>query len=79
MKSKKHKKIQVKQLGFSKSNRDVHLDLLKALAITMVVFFHNAQLNPNGIIDNALMMFCNSGSYFLYGDRGTTIDKRGYS
>lgn len=60
MKSKKHKKIQVNQLGFSKSNRDVHLDLLKALAITMVVFFHNAQLNPNGIIDNALMMFCNS-------------------
>ena len=40
--------------------RDVNLDMLKALAITMVVFFHNMQLNPDSIVDNALMMFCNA-------------------
>ena len=41
-----------------KSLRDIDLDILKALAITMVVFFHNMQLDSESIIDNALMMFC---------------------
>lgn len=43
-----------------KSLRDIGLDILKALAITMVVFFHNMQLDSGSIIDNALMMFCNA-------------------
>lgn len=43
-----------------KSLRDIDLDILKALAITMVVFFHNMQLDSESIIDNALMMFCNA-------------------
>ena len=40
--------------------RAVGLDLLKALAITLVVFLHNAQLNPGSVIDNAFMMLCTS-------------------
>ena len=40
--------------------RAVRLDLLKALAITLVVFLHNAQLNPGSVIDNAFMMLCTS-------------------
>ncbi|WP_455155286.1 acyltransferase family protein [Stomatobaculum longum] len=40
--------------------RAVGLDLLKALAIILVVFLHNAQLNPGSVIDNAFMMLCTS-------------------
>lgn len=40
--------------------RDLSLDLLKATAIFLVVFFHNMQLNPNSIADNLFMMIGNA-------------------
>ena len=40
--------------------RDLSLDLLKATAIFLVVFFHNMQLNPDSIADNLFMMIGNA-------------------
>lgn len=40
--------------------RNLSLDLLKAFAITMVIFYHNGQLNPDSITDNILMMIPNA-------------------
>ena len=37
-------------------NRDLSLDFLKGLAILLVVFFHNIQLNPASIADNLFML-----------------------
>lgn len=41
-------------------SRDLSLDFLKGIAIIMVVFFHNIQLNPNGFIDNLFMLAANA-------------------
>jgi len=38
------------------NNRDLSLDFLKGLAILLVVFFHNVQLNPASIADNLFML-----------------------
>lgn len=40
--------------------RNLSLDLLKAFAIAMVIFYHNGQLNPDSITDNILMMIPNA-------------------
>lgn len=40
--------------------RNLSLDLLKALAILMVIFYHNGQLNPDSVTDNLLMMLPNA-------------------
>lgn len=42
------------------SGRNLSLDLLKALAILLVIFYHNGQLNPDSIADNLLMMLPNA-------------------
>lgn len=42
------------------SGRNLSLDLLKAFAIIMVIFYHNGQVNPNSITDNLLMMIPNA-------------------
>lgn len=41
-------------------NRDLSLDFLKGIAIVMVVFFHNIQLNPDSLIDNLFMLAANA-------------------
>lgn len=41
-------------------NRDHSLDFLKGIAIIMVIFFHNVQLNPNHVIDNLFMLAANA-------------------
>lgn len=38
-------------------SRDLSLDFLKAWAIFLVVYFHNAQLNPDSFLDNLSMLF----------------------
>ncbi len=38
-------------------SRDLSLDFLKGVAIVMVIFFHNLQLNPDSALDN-LFMIC---------------------
>ncbi|MGL5433982.1 MAG: acyltransferase [Lachnospiraceae bacterium] len=57
------------------NTRNLSLDLLKALAIYLVVFFHNAQLNPDSFIDNLCMLipyaavpcfFMASGAVFFH-------------
>lgn len=40
--------------------RAARLDLFKTLAITLVVFLHNVELSPGGVIGNVFMMFCTS-------------------
>lgn len=56
-------------------NRNLSLDLLKACSIYLVVFFHNAQLNPDSLIDNLWMLipyaavpcfFMASGAVFFH-------------
>lgn len=42
------------------SRRNLSLDLLKAFAIVMVIFYHNGQVNPASITDNLLMMIPNA-------------------
>lgn len=42
------------------SGRNLSLDLLKALAILLVIFYHNGQLNPDSIADNLLMTLPNA-------------------
>lgn len=42
------------------SGRNLSLDLLKALAILLVIFYHNGQLNPASIADNLLMTLPNA-------------------
>ena len=49
-----------KQAAPQPAGRNLSLDLLKAFAILMVVFYHNGQLNPDSIADNILMMFPNA-------------------
>lgn len=44
----------------SHKKRDLSLDFLKGIAIIMVVFFHNIQLNPNGFVDNLFMLAANA-------------------
>lgn len=44
----------------SSKTRDLSLDLLKAAAIFLVVFFHNMQLNPDSIADNLFMIIGNA-------------------
>lgn len=43
-----------------KTGRDLSLDLLKAFAILMVIFYHNGQLNPDSVTDNLLMLIPNA-------------------
>ena len=40
--------------------RNLSLDLLKGISMVLVVFFHNAQLNPDSFIDNLWMLACNA-------------------
>ena len=42
------------------TGRNLSLDLLKAIAILMVIFYHNGQLNPDSVADNLLMMIPNA-------------------
>lgn len=42
------------------NTRDLSLDLLKAAAMFLVVFFHNMQLNPDSIADNLFMIIANA-------------------
>lgn len=42
------------------THRDLSLDLLKGIAIIMVIFFHNIQLNPDGFLDNLFMLAANA-------------------
>lgn len=42
------------------TGRNRSLDLLKAVAILMVIFYHNRQLNPDSMVDNLLMMIPNA-------------------
>ncbi len=44
----------------SVGTRNLSLDFLKGIAIIMVVFFHNIQLNPNGFMDNLFMLAANA-------------------
>lgn len=39
--------------------RDLSLDFLKGIAIVMVVFFHNLQLNPDSVVDNIFVVWGN--------------------
>lgn len=59
----------------SKTTRNLSLDLLKAVAIYLVVFFHNAQVNPASFFDNVVMLlpfsavpcfFMASGAVFFH-------------
>lgn len=47
-------------MSLSNNQRNQSLDFLKAISIFLVVFFHNAQLNPDGFIDNLLMLIANA-------------------
>lgn len=40
--------------------RDDSFDFLKGIAIVLVVFFHNIQLNPESLLDNLWMLACNA-------------------
>lgn len=42
------------------THRDLSLDFLKGIAIIMVIFFHNIQLNPDGFLDNLFMLAANA-------------------
>lgn len=42
------------------AGRNLSLDLLKALAIIMVIFYHNGQMNPDSVADNLLMLIPNA-------------------
>lgn len=42
------------------TGRSLPLDLLKAFAILMVIFYHNGQLDPGSVADNLLMMLPNA-------------------
>lgn len=42
------------------TGRNLSLDLLKALAILMVIFYHNGQVNPDSVADNLLMLVPNA-------------------
>lgn len=44
----------------TKKARDLSLDFLKGIAIVMVVFFHNIELNPDSLIDNLFMLAGNA-------------------
>ena len=62
--------------------RDPSLDFLKGLAIVMVVFFHNIQLNPASIADNLWMLACNAAvpcfflvSGYLFFSRSFSLKK----
>lgn len=48
------------QLQQPSPGRNLSLDLLKALAILMVIFYHNGQVNPDSIADNLLMLVPNA-------------------
>ncbi len=57
------------------NTRNLSLDLLKAYSIFLVVYFHNAQLNPDSFIDNLTMLvpyaavpcfFMASGAVFFH-------------
>lgn len=56
--------------------RDLSLDLLKATAIFLVVFFHNMQLNPNSIADNLFMMIGNAAVPCFFVASGAVIFHR---
>lgn len=43
----------------TRNTRNVAFDFLKAMAILLVIFNHNRQLNPNSVIDNFFMLLSN--------------------
>lgn len=64
-----------KQAASRTPERNLSLDLLKAAAILMVIFYHNGQLNPASVIDNLVMLlpsaavpcfFMASGAVFFH-------------
>lgn len=60
-------------------SRDLSLDFLKGLAIVMVVFFHNIQLNPESIADNLFMLACNAAVPCFFLVSGSLFFSRPFS
>lgn len=58
------------------TGRDLSLDFLKGIAMLMVVFFHNLQLNPDSAADNLFMLAANAAVPCFFLVSGTLFFSR---